>query len=123
MSKHHNDSMSEQGTAQVIEVETSGQDIRVESGVTNVILISSTSSTLSIGRIVCPTHIGKKLRFMVRNGESFTARFADVANHIVVTGSNRDLAANDSIELQCWPDSGARNANHVWTEIGFTNIS
>jgi hypothetical protein len=122
MGQHHNDSMSEQGAPQVVAVESANQDLEIGSGVTNVELISSTSSTLAVTKLGAHMRPGRKLRLNVRADQSFTARITD-SDEIEVMGGFRDLGSKDSIELQCRAVDGSDNPTLKWYEVGFTNIT
>ena len=119
----HNDSMNEQGDFQTLEMTTANQPLRVSRDATNVMLISPGSSTLVVSDIRTERRPGRKLRFMVRADQGFTARFSDTADHIKVVGGIEDIRANDSIELICNPISGGKNPILVWTRTATTNIT
>ncbi|MHA7814048.1 MAG: hypothetical protein ACX94C_11745 [Phycisphaerales bacterium] len=121
MSKH-NDSMSEQGRHQVLSVDTANQPLEIDSGQTNVQLISSGSSTLPLGTFRTPKRPGRKVRLHVRDDQSFTARFTD-SDDLVVVGGFRDVAKNDSIEFECREMAGGHDPVMKWVEIGYTNIT
>lgn len=118
----HNDSMTDQGEAQLIAVDSANQVLNVASGVTNVELISSGGSTLAItefGAYMRPMRI---LRFFVRPDQTFTARFTD-SSEIEVAGGLHDLQAGDTIEFQCREVAGGNNPAMKWYEISETNIT
>jgi hypothetical protein len=109
----HNDSMSEQGNFDWVELTGTAQ-IRISAGASNVRV--NGSSTPVISGFLTPDRPGRKLKIWAADDTGASIDIDDVAGSISVASSTTTLAANQGAEFQCVPQSdGTTLWVQTWT--------